>query len=112
MTAYLGKQSNPIAMFTTLVHVRVKPAFVRQFIEATRENHQQSIKEPGNLRFDVLQNATDEARFVLYEVYSTEEAVAAHKETPHYLKWRETVESWMAEPREGVKHNMLFPEIH
>jgi (4S)-4-hydroxy-5-phosphonooxypentane-2,3-dione isomerase len=97
-------------MFTTLVHVQVKPGFVREFIEATRENHKQSIKEPGNLRFDVLQNASDETRFVLYEAYATSEAVTAHKETSHYLKWRETVEPWMAGPREGVKHTMLFPE--
>ncbi len=99
-------------MLTTLVHVQVKPGFIRQFIDATRENHGQSIKEPGNLRFDILQNANDETRFVLYEAYLTPEAVAAHKETPHYRKWRDTVEPWMAAPREGVKHNMLFPESH
>lgn len=99
-------------MLTTLVHVHVKPDFVRQFIEATRENHEQSIKEPGNLRFDILQNSEDATRFVLYEAYQTAEAVAAHKETAHYRKWRDTVESWMAGPRQGVKHNMLFPQSH
>jgi autoinducer 2-degrading protein len=97
-------------MFTTIVHVQVKPEYVSQFIEATRENHENSIKEPGNLRFDVLQNADDKTRFVLYEAYTTAEAVAAHKTTAHYLKWRDLVEPWMAAPREGVKHTMLFPQ--
>lgn len=99
-------------MLTTLVHVHVKPEFVHQFIEATRENHEQSIKEPGNLRFDILQNSEDATRFVLYEAYQTAEAAAAHKQTAHYLTWRDTVDSWMAGPRQGVKHNLLFPQSH
>jgi (4S)-4-hydroxy-5-phosphonooxypentane-2,3-dione isomerase len=96
-------------MITTIVHVYVKPEFVAGFIEATRLNHEQSIQEPGNLRFDILQDAQDKNKFVLYEAYASELAAAAHKETSHYLIWRDTVAPWMAKPREGVKHLMLFP---
>ena len=96
-------------MIVTLVHVHVKPEFVKAFIEATRENHENSVKEPGNLRFDILQDAQDRGKFVLYEAYASEQAVAAHKETAHYFKWRDTVAPWMARPREGVKHILLFP---
>ncbi len=45
-------------MIATLVHVYVKPEFTEAFIEATRVNHEHSIQEPGNLRFDILQDAT------------------------------------------------------
>lgn len=96
-------------MTATLVHVYVKTEFVRDFIEATRRNHELSVKEPGNLRFDVLQDAADPNKFILYEAYETDRAVAAHKETPHYLAWRNTVAPWMTKPREGIKHNILFP---
>ena len=96
-------------MIVTLVYVQVKSEFVKVFIEATRENHENSVKENGNIRFDILQDASDPAKFVLYEAYTTEQAVAAHKETAHYLRWRDTVAPWMAKPREGVKHNLLFP---
>lgn len=96
-------------MTVTFVHVRVKPEFIDAFIEATRENHEQSVKEPGNFRFDILQDAEDGGKFVLYEAYAHKEAVAAHKETAHYRKWRDTVAPWMAEPREAVKYTMLFP---
>ena len=96
-------------MIVTLVYVQVKSEFVKVFIEATRENHENSVKENGNIRFDILQDAIDPAKFVLYEAYTTEQAVAAHKETAHYLRWRDTVAPWMAKPREGVKHNLLFP---
>jgi autoinducer 2-degrading protein len=71
--------------------------------------HENSVKENDNFRFDILQDVLDPTKFVLYEVYKTAEAVAAHRETQHYLKWRDTVSSWMAKPREGLKYSLLFP---
>ena len=32
-----------------------------------------------------------------------------HKQTPHYLTWRETVADWMAEPRQGVPYHVIAP---
>ena len=97
-------------MIVTIVHVRVKPENIEDFIQATTENHLLSVKEPGNLRFDVLQKGDQSAEFALYEAYESENTSAAHKETAHYLKWRETVAPWMAKPREGVRYNGLLPE--
>jgi autoinducer 2-degrading protein len=96
-------------MIVTLVHVWVKEPYLSDFIRATVENHKQSLTEPGNLRFDVLRDASDPAKFVLYEAYQSEEAVAAHKNTPHYMKWRDTVADWMAQPRKGEKHSVICP---
>ncbi len=96
-------------MTVTLVHIHVKPQFIDDFILATAENHKASVRESGNFRFDVLQDAGDPARFILYEAYETEEAVAAHKETAHYMKWRDTVAQWMEKPRQGLKHKLLYP---
>ncbi len=97
-------------MIVTFVHVWVKKEHIQDFIHASTENHLHSVREPGNLRFDLLQDASDPAKFVLYEAYESEEAAAAHKNTPHYLKWRETVANWMDKPREGIKHNIICPE--
>jgi autoinducer 2-degrading protein len=96
-------------MIVTIVNVYVKPEFVQAFIEATRVNHEQSVLETGNLRFDILQDEADPSKFVLYEAYGSAEAVAAHKNTAHYSIWRDQVAPWMARPREGVKHKLLFP---
>ncbi len=96
-------------MYVTLVNVHVKPERVADFIEASKANHAESVREPGNLRFDVLQAAEDPCRFILYEAYETEEHAAAHKNTPQYAKWRETVAEWMASPRFGVLYNGLAP---
>jgi (4S)-4-hydroxy-5-phosphonooxypentane-2,3-dione isomerase len=97
-------------MIATIVHVCVKPEFVKKFIEVTKLNHEKSVQEPENIRFDILQDAVDPNKFVLYEAYKSEAGAAAHKETAHYLNWRDTVGPWMAKPREGIKHTILFPE--
>ena len=96
-------------MHTTIVHVSVKPEHIDSFIEACRLNHEASTREPGNRRFDVLQSADDPTRFVLYEAYTDAAEAAKHKETDHYLKWRETVADWMAEPRQGIPYKGLYP---
>lgn len=96
-------------MQVTIVHVSVKPDHIDDFIEASRQNHEASVMEAGNRRFDVLQSADDPARFVLYEAYESTAEAAKHKETGHYKKWRETVADWMAQPRQGVPYNGLFP---
>ncbi len=96
-------------MIVTTVIVYVKPENIDDFIEASKKNHQCSIQEPGNMRFDVLQCTDDPSRFLLYEAYESEEAAAYHKKTEHYLKWRDTVADWMAKPREGIPHKVICP---
>ena len=97
-------------MNIVFVHVHVKPEFVDAFKQASLENALSSVKEEGIARFDVVQQADDPTRFVLVEVYKTAEAPAAHKETAHYLKWRDTVAEMMAEPRQGIKYSNIFPD--
>ena len=92
------------------VHVHVKPDFVEAFKQATVENASKSIQERGIARFDVIQQTEDPTRFVLVEVYKTAEASAAHKETPHYKLWRDTVMKMMDEPRQGIRYVNIFPE--
>jgi autoinducer 2-degrading protein len=96
-------------MIVTLVHIWVREPFIEDFIRATIDNHEHSVKEPGNLRFDVLTDAADKTKFVLYEAFETEEAAAAHKNTAHYGKWRDTVADWMAQPRQGFRHYVVCP---
>jgi autoinducer 2-degrading protein len=97
-------------MHVTLVHVHVKPEHIPEFIAATQANHAASVQEPGNRRFDVLQDPQDAGRFVLYEAYATAEDAAAHKQTAHYARWRDQVAEMMAEPRQGVPMIGLYPE--
>jgi quinol monooxygenase YgiN len=96
-------------MLVVHVHVRVKPEYVEAFRQATLENARLSVEEAGVARFDVLQREEDPGHFALIEVYRTADAPAAHKQTAHYMTWRETVEPMMAEPRASEKYWTVFP---
>ncbi len=97
-------------MLVVHVHVHVKPESVQAFLEASLDNARKSLEEPGVARFDVIQQEGEPTRFVLVEVYKTKEAPAAHKETAHYAKWRDSVADMMAEPRSSTKYSAVFPE--
>jgi (4S)-4-hydroxy-5-phosphonooxypentane-2,3-dione isomerase len=97
-------------MLIVHVHVHVKPESISDFRQATLDNARSSVQEPGIVRFDVVEEQNDRTRFVLIEVYRSPAAAAAHKETAHYAKWRDSVADMMAEPRHSVKYNNVFPE--
>ena len=97
-------------MIAVCVHVHVRPENREAFIEASLQNARGTIEEPGNLRFDVIQQTDDPNRFMFFEVWRDEAGMKAHKETAHYARWRDVVEPWMAEPRRGVRHVGLFPQ--
>ena len=96
-------------MIVTCVYVHVRPDAVDSFVNATINNHLESVKEPGNLRFDFIQQTDDPCKFMIYEAYESEKAAADHKNTPHYLTWRDVVADYMAEPRQGVKYKIVEP---
>lgn len=96
-------------MHTVLVFVEVKPGYVDKFIHETRLNASNSIKEPGIVHFDVLQDPENLHRFLLIEVYRNQDAPAKHKVTDHYQRWRTQVEDLMAAPRTKKIYNNIFP---
>lgn len=96
-------------MHIMIVHIQVKPETVQAFIEATLDNARGSNQEAGVARWDFLQQADDPTRFVLYEVYRDKEALAAHREAPHYLRWRDAVKDMMAGDRTRTDYVNLYP---
>lgn len=96
-------------MLIVHVFVHVKPECVEDFKKASIENARQSRKEPGIAQFDVLQQKDESAKFVLVEVYRSQEDTVRHKETEHYANWRDTVADMMAEPRKSIKYDNVFP---
>ena len=84
-------------MIALVVIIEIKPGFRRLFMEAMLDDTQHSIQdEPGCLRFDVLEDREDSNRLFLYEVYEDDEALEIHGQTPHFLRWKETVKDWFA----------------
>lgn len=98
------------AMLIVHVHVHVLPEYVDAFKQATRANAGESLKEPDVARFDVVQQQDDPTCFVLVEAYRRPEGADVHKESAHYLTWRDTVAPMMAGPRSSLKYTEVFPE--
>lgn len=96
-------------MHIIVVHIHVKPEHREAFIEATKENARNSIQEPGIAVFDFIQQKDDPNKFVLYEAYYSPDGQAQHRETAHYLAWRDAVADMMAEPRVGVAYSNILP---
>ena len=97
-------------MIIVHVFVHVKADDLDAFIAATLDNARNSVNEDGIVRFDVIQQDDDPTQFLLIEIYRTPADPALHKDTAHYLKWRDTVATMMAEPRRSMKYHALFPD--
>jgi len=62
-------------MFGICATINIKPDQRDSFLAVIRETAERSAKdEPGCLRFDVFQDLTNENRYILYEVYTDQEA--------------------------------------
>lgn len=96
-------------MYAVIVRVRVKPGTAEAFLKACLGNHQGSIQEPGNRRWEVLRVHGEPDRFILDELYVDEAAFKAHQQTAHFLRWKEAVTDLMAEPRSADKAERLLP---
>jgi len=96
-------------MNVTLVEINIKPEYVDDFLEVFRANHEGAINEPGNLRFDVLRDPEVATRFFIYEAYQDDEAVLAHKKTPHYLACVEKLDPMMSSARKKQTFIGLLP---
>ena len=96
-------------MLVVHVHVHVTPDDVEAFLAESRRNAEASLQEPGVRRFDVLKDEGDPAHVVLTEVYVDQAAADAHKQTPHYARWRDAVAGMMAQPRSSTRFTAVFP---
>ena len=100
----------PNTLLVVHVDIAVLPDQVDAFLAVTEENAAASRDEPGVLRFDVLTDRADPGHVVLVEIYRDDAAAAAHKETAHYLRWREAVADMMARPRQATRYVNTSPD--
>ena len=97
-------------MIALMVTINIQPAFREQFIEAMMGDARGANEdEPGCLRFDVIQDASNSNRIHLYEVYRDEAAIEAHRKAPHYLKWREITDGWRDGEPTRIEGTPVYP---
>lgn len=75
----------------------IKPEHVELYTEATLANARATRKESGNVRFDLLRDASDPCRFQLYEAYVDREANQVHLASAHFATWKSAVQDVFAD---------------
>jgi quinol monooxygenase YgiN len=72
-------------------HVDIAPQSQVQAPEALRSQAEASRKEPGNLRFDVVQHTMRGNHFTVVEGWRNQQALDAHAATAHTRQYRDTL---------------------
>ena len=98
-------------MKSLIVKILIKEENIEDFKKISFYNSENSRREPGCLRFDVLQSEENPSLFYLYEIYKSDEDIAHHRTTEHYQKWRDAVADadMMIQPREVFRGCPLCP---
>ena len=96
-----------LAIFAT---IKIKPDQRDSFLGTMRETAFRSVSgEPGCMRFDVFQDLADENRYILYEVYTSEDAFQKHLATPHARHAMEKSRGWAAGGFEVTRATSVYP---
>lgn len=98
-------------MFVQIVHITVKPDRIADFHAAFHINYEGTITEPGNLRFDVLQDPEDLTRFTIVEIFRSAEAVDDHRKTDHYKRSVALLEDIMTAPRTKDIYTLVMSDL-
>jgi quinol monooxygenase YgiN len=81
-----------VEVFATLV---ARPEKETEVEAALRVLLAHTRQEPGNRRYDLYRDRARPATFHLIEAYADEAALQAHRESAHYLKYREQAGEWL-----------------
>jgi len=77
-------------MISLIVTVEVDAARVDQFVAYIKEEAADArTKEPGCRRFEISRSLEKPNVFVLTEAYDDEAALEAHRNTPHFILFKE-----------------------
>ncbi len=84
------------SQIVVVAHVDVAPnpqvaVMLKNLAEASR-------KEPGNVRFDVVQHAMRANHFTVVEVWRDQKALDAHVASPHTRQYRDTLQPMTGSP--------------
>lgn len=82
-----------------VVHIAVKPEHIDEFIRVfTQTLIPPTRREPGCIEYDLAQDLTDPARFILIEAWESEEALSVHLALPQVQSGIAGLRSMAAEP--------------
>ena len=75
------ENQNPVHVFAIW---KVKEGQIENVLQLLKTVHNESIKEEGNLFYKIHQSKSDQNTVILFEGYSSEVAVAEHRNSPYF----------------------------
>lgn len=94
-------------MLIVQVTFKVKTDRTAAFIEQTKDNVRNSLKEEGVKRFEFYRESENENIFVLFEIYQSKEDQLKHRETEHFKRWKEIIMDMIQEPYSIKQYELL-----
>ena len=83
-------------MLIHTAHLACRPDVVERFKSRLLRHARTTLeREPGCHRFDVHQETRDPMLFFLVEFYTDQEALQAHRDSPHYAEFRSDTADWV-----------------
>ncbi|MFK7851652.1 MAG: putative quinol monooxygenase [Akkermansiaceae bacterium] len=99
-------------MISLVIVVEVNPEKVELFRQYLTEEAEDAVaNEPGCRQFLVSQSKDEPNIFTLAEFYDDDAALAAHRQTPHFILFQERVKEHqlIVQKKEAVQGTVVFP---
>jgi quinol monooxygenase YgiN len=104
MVQSAAAQEKPVYVVT---HVDVTPDHRADCAQLLQQFSADSRKDPGFVRFEVLQQDSRTNHFSLVEVWQTRQAFEAHSAAEHTKRFREKLEPMLGSPYDERLHALL-----
>lgn len=105
------ERDNPVSLNITHIYASVKPGKEDTFIQATLRNAEGTMTEPDAMRYDFLRNVEKPNKFLIIEVFRTDQAAKLHVRKPHNVLWRREVLNLLEMPRRIRRFKNIFPSV-
>lgn len=90
-----------------VTHVDVTPNYTADTTKALHEFAAESKKDPGVVRFEVLQQDSRANHYTMVEVWQTRPAFEAHSAAEHTKRFREKLQPMLGSPFDERLHEIL-----
>jgi (4S)-4-hydroxy-5-phosphonooxypentane-2,3-dione isomerase len=98
-------------MYTVILFTKVRPQHIDDYIVNMRVCAEATNKEPGCIRYEVMQDADDPTMMCLFQVFQDQAAYQVHQDAKHHRVWIEMSGEWRepsGRPRSELRY--ITPE--
>src|SRR5581483_180182 len=81
-------------MYTSVSFHRTLPQHIDDYITNMRICAEATNKEPGCIRYEVMQDKDDPGMMLLFQVFKDADAYQAHQDAPHHTHWVQVSRDW------------------